>query len=175
VEYTYRDLSVPYVETNLATGTDELKDAPWQEHVVRTYLFWTAHKWLSLTGEYMYEDFHRDDNFADGAKDFQTHKVPLGVNFFHPTGLSASLKGTYINQDGEFERQGSIGSFESGDDDFWLVDAALSYRFPKRFGVFTVGVKNMFDEEFEYFDSDRVNPTVIPDRYFFATVTFAIP
>jgi tetratricopeptide (TPR) repeat protein len=175
VEYTYRDLSVPYLDTNLATGADVLKDAPWQEHVVRTYLFWTPHNWLSLTGEYMYEDFHRDDAFADGANDFQTHRVPLGVNFFHPTGLSASLKGTYINQDGDFERQGTIGSFESGDDDFWLVDAALSYRFPKRYGVFTMGVKNAFDEEFEYFDSDRVNPTVLPDRYFFATITFAIP
>jgi len=175
VEYTYRDLSVPYTKTNAVTGADELKDAPWKESVFRTYLFWTPHKWLSLTAEYMYEDFDRDGDFADGARNFETHYVPLGLNFFHPIGLSASLKGTYVNQDGEFERQGTIGSFESGDDDFWLVDAALRYRLPKRFGFLTAGVKNLFDEEFEYFDSDRVNPRILPDRSAFAKITLALP
>ena len=152
-----------------------MKDAPWDEQVFRAYLFWTPHEWLSLTAEYMYEDFHRDDNFADGAKEFKTHYVPLGVNFFHPLGISASVKGTYVDQDGKFERQGSIGTFENGDDNFWLVDAAITYRFPKRYGFLTAGVKNLFDEDFEYFDSDRVNPRIQPDRSFFAKITLAFP
>jgi tetratricopeptide (TPR) repeat protein len=175
VEYTYRDLSVPYVDTNAVTGKSKLKDAPWDEQVFRTYFFWTPHNWLSLTGEYMYEDFDRDGDFADGAKHFETHYVPLGLNFFHPSGFSASLKGTYVNQDGKFERQGTLGTFENGDDSFWLVDAAIRYRFPKRYGFLTAGVKNLFDEDFEYFDSDRVNPRILPDRSAFVKITLAFP
>ena len=113
--------------------------------------------------------------FADGAKDVDTHRVPLGINFFHPSGLSASLKATYINQDGSFERKDGAGFFNEGDDDFWLVDATISYRFPKRYGFLTIGVANLADEDFEYFDSDRNNPRFQPDRVFFGKVTFAFP
>ncbi len=56
----------------------------------------------------IYEDLDRDEDFAVGAKDVKTHYVPLGINFFHPSGLSASLKGTYVDQDGSFERQDDL-------------------------------------------------------------------
>ena len=115
-----------------------------------------------------------EDN-AEGVKDLKTHYVPLGINFFHPSGLSASLKGTYIDQDGEFERQGTLGTFEDGDDSFWLFDAAIRYRLPKRYGFVTVGATNLFDEDFEHFDSDRDNPRIQPDRTVFARVTLALP
>jgi outer membrane receptor protein involved in Fe transport len=85
------------------------------------------------------------------------------------------LKGTYIDQDGKFEKLGNPGTFEDGDDNFWLVDAAVSYRFPKRYGFFTVGVTNLFDEDFEHFDTDLNNPRVQPDRSFFVKVTLALP
>jgi outer membrane receptor protein involved in Fe transport len=167
-EYSYRDLDTPYF-------SDKVKNANWDENIFRTYLNWTPHKWISLTGEYRYEDFDRDKDFADGAKEVTTHYVPLGINFFHPSGLSASLKGTYVKQDGEFERQGTLGDFKNGDDDFWLVDAALRYRFPKRYGFLTVGVRNLFDKDFEHYDTDRDNPRIQPDRSVFATITVAIP
>ena len=113
---------------------------------------------MAFTAEWLLEDFNRDENFADGAKKVKTNFVPLGINFFHPSGLSASLKGTFVNQDGKFERQGSLGSFEDSHDNFWLFDAAIKYRFPKRYGFVTVGVTNLFDEHFEYFDTDRKIP-----------------
>ena len=113
--------------------------------------------------------------FADGAKDVDTHRVPLGINFFHPSGLSASLKGTYVNQDGSFERKDDLGVFNDGDDDFFLVDAAISYRFPKRYGFLTIGVTNLTDENFQYFDCDSNNPRFQPDRVFFGKITLALP
>jgi tetratricopeptide (TPR) repeat protein len=173
-EYTYRNLSVPSSETT-GPGTIELYNDKWEENIFRTYLFWTPHNWFSLTAEYLYEDNDRDENFADGAKEVTTHYVPLGVNFFHPSGLSASLKGTYVDQDGEFERQGTVGTFEDGDDNFFLVDAALKYRFPKRYGFLTAGVNNMFDQDFEHFDTDEDNPRIQPDRFFFVNITLAFP
>jgi len=85
------------------------------------------------------------------------------------------MKGTYINQDGNFERKDNFRLFEDGDDNFWLVDAALSYRLPDRYGLITVGVNNLFDQEFDYFDSDLDNSQIEPDRYFFARITLALP
>ena len=132
-------------------------------------------KSVSLTAEYRYEDLERDEQGGPGAKEAQTHYLPLGINFFHPSGLSASLKGTYINQDGKFERKVDRGVFEEGDDNFWLVDAAISYRLLKRYGFVTVGVNNLFDEEFRYFDTDWQNPRIQPERFFFARVTLVFP
>jgi outer membrane receptor for ferrienterochelin and colicin len=170
VEFTYRDMDVPY---NDEAG--DLKNSNWDEKILRTYLFWTPHNWFSLSAEYLYEDLHRDKDFADGAKDAKTHYLPLGINFFHPSGLSASFKGTYVDQDGEFERATNVGTFEDGDDNFWLFDAAINYRLPKRYGFISAGVKNLFDEDFEHFDTDRDNPRIQPDRMAFVKVTFAFP
>ena len=169
-EFTYRDMDVPF---NDPAG--DLQNANWDEKILRTYLFWTPHKWFSLNAEYMYEDLHRDEDFADGAKDVETHYLPLGLNFFHPSGLSASLKGTYVDQDGEFERATNIRTFEDGDDNFWLFDAAINYRLPKRYGFISAGVKNLFDEDFEHFDTDRNNPRIQPDRTAFVSITLALP
>ena len=68
-----------------------------------------------------------------------------------------------------------FGVFEDGDDQVWVVDAAIGYRFPKRYGFLTVGVTNLFDQEFDYIDTDGRNPSVQPDRQAFCKVTFALP
>ena len=107
-------------------------------------------------------------------EEVKTHSIPLGVSFFHPSGFSAGLKATYYDQKGVFESFPS-GDFFNGKDDFWVVDAAISYRLPRRCGFVTVGVKNLFDKEFSYFDTDIDNPRIQPDRFFFAKVTLAIP
>ena len=169
-ELTYRNLNVPFVDL-----TGNLENSNWDEYLARAYLFWTPHQWLALSAEYLYEELDRDNAYADGSEDVKTHWVPLGINFFHPSGVSASLKGTYINQDGSFERKDDVGVFNDGEDDFWLVDAALNYRLPKRYGLLTIGVSNLTDEDFEFFDSDRDNPRIQPDRVFFGKVTFALP
>jgi hypothetical protein len=123
----------------------------------------------------LWERFERSERFADGAKTLETNYVPVGINFFHPIGLSAGLTGTWVKQQGSFERKQAPRTFENGDDDFILVDAAIRYRFPKRFGFFTVGVSNLTDEDFEHFDTDRDNPRIQPDRFFFASFTLAVP
>lgn len=48
-------------------------------------------------------------------------------------------------------------------------------RLPKRYGIATVGVNNVFDEEFDYFDSDSENPLLQPGRLVFGKVTLALP
>ena len=176
MEFTKRDLTVPYQAFDFANGsvTSDVKETDWDEYLGRAYLFWTPHKWLSLTAEYLYERADRTDEFSAGIKKITTHRVPLGVNFFHPSGLGVFFKATYFNQDGEFQRL-IEGNFESGSDQFWIVDAAISYRLPKRYGFITIGAKNLFDKEFNYQDTDIKNPIIQPDRAIFGRITLAIP
>jgi tetratricopeptide (TPR) repeat protein len=175
VEYTYRDLNVPYEFFDFTTFEVSLENANWDEKIFRAYLFWAPHEWLAFNAEWLWERLEREEDLALGAKTVETNYFPLGINFFHPSGLSASLKGTYVEQKGSFERKDNAGVFESDEDEFLLVDAAVRYRFPKRYGFFSVGVSNLFDENFEHFDSDYDNPRFQPDRFFFARFTLAVP
>ncbi|MGI0014849.1 MAG: TonB-dependent receptor, partial [Nitrososphaera sp.] len=172
LEYTFRDLEVPFV--SLTPGGPRAREVDWEEKLFRAYLFWTPHEWVALSAGSEWERFVREKRFVDNAKHVETNRVPLGINFFHPSGLSAALKATYINQRGVFQREGSV-TFQPGRDDFWVVDAAISYRLPKRYGFFSIGATNLFDKKFKYFDTDRgsvnLNPRTIPDRVIFGRLT----
>jgi outer membrane receptor protein involved in Fe transport len=152
----------------------EERPIDWKEKFARAYLYWTPHEWLALRAEYQYEKFDREEEFAEGIKEVKTHRFPLGVGFFHPCGLSANLQATYYDQVGVFDRQIAPGIFLPGDDQFWVVDAAIGYRLPKRYGFITVGAKNLFDESFSYADTDPVNPKIQPERLFFARITLSL-
>ncbi len=170
--FTYRDLEVPYVALTTPPQSFEEEST---EKLFRAYLFWTPHKWLALSAEYLYEDFDMDPAVAEGAREVKTHYVPLGISFFHPSGIGACVRGTYVDQEGLFDRRMNAGVYESGGDNFWVFDAAISYRLPKRYGFITAGVTNLFDKEFNYHNADRDNPRFQPDRAFFAKLTLAIP
>jgi outer membrane receptor protein involved in Fe transport len=171
VELTRRDLSIPIVDVNVLTDTVVVRgDA--REYFHRAYLFWTPHPWVALSAEYQYENIRNDDVVAAFLNEVTTHRVPLGVRFFHPSGVSLSLRGTFVDQHGDFVRQGT-GASESGSDRFFLVDAALSYRLPRRLGFVTVGATNLFDKEFRYQETDVRNPMIQPERLIFTRVTLS--
>jgi outer membrane receptor protein involved in Fe transport len=56
---------------------------------------------------------------------------------------------------------------------FWVFDASISYRLPKRFGLITVGAKNLFDKSFRYQDSDPLNPMMQPKGLVYGKLTLA--
>ena len=53
----------------------------------------------------------------------------------------------------------------------WQVDAALSCRLPKRYGIISPVSKNLFNEEFNYIDSDPTNQKFLPEQPVFLTLT----
>jgi tetratricopeptide (TPR) repeat protein len=169
VEFAKRDSEVP--------ATDQFGNeiqVDWKENLARTYLFWAPLRWLALRAEYQYEKVKRDQELTDGVKEMSTHRVPLGISFFHRSGISALVRTTYFNQDGTFESI-RTGAIQSGRDDFWTVDAAINYRLPKRYGFLTLGATNLFDKKFKYFDTDFKNPSIQPDRVVFFKATLALP
>ena len=174
VEWSKRDLEVPYLDYLTDPANPTFRDIDWKEYLIRSYLFWTPHPWLALRAEYQYERIERDERMTDGPKKMYTHRVPLGISFFHPSGLSASLKATYFHQEGEFVGFRDV-DFHSGKDNFWTVDGGINYRLPKRYGLITVGVTNLFDKKFNFFEIDYNNPSIQPDRVIFAKITLALP
>jgi Tfp pilus assembly protein PilF/opacity protein-like surface antigen len=174
-EFFYRDLSIPVFDFSPATGEIFVKNIDWEEYQGRAYLYYTPHEWLALRAEYGYEKFKYPEFYNPAAEEIETHRVPLGVNFFHPSGIFAGLTATYYDQSGDFMDL-KTNIYSDADDTFWLVDAALGYRLPKRTGIITAGVTNLFDnDDFHYWEVDRKNSRIQPERQAFIKVTLALP
>ena len=128
-----------------------------------------------MRAEYQYERLDRDEEFPNGVIKSDTHRVPLGINFFHPSGLSSTLTATYINQAGDFGGFIETDPIRSGEDSFWTVDLTINYRLPKRYGFISFGGSNIFDKKFNYYDSDLNNPQILPGRLLYGRITLQIP
>ncbi len=144
-----------------------MQEADWEENNARAYLYWTPKSWLALGAQYAFERFDRAEVFNAGIRELDTHTVPLSLSVFHASGLSGNLKTTFYDQSGVFQNPTTI----SGGDRFWLVDASLDYRLPKRRGLVRVGAKNLFDTSFRFQDTDPLNPRIQPERLVFAKLT----
>jgi outer membrane receptor protein involved in Fe transport len=175
VEFSKRDLDVPFLNFAANPVSPPTDIANWREYLGRLYLFWTPHDWLALRAEYQYEKLKRDTEFPSGVTIAKTHRVPLGINFFHPSGIGASLTTTYFNQEGRFGGLFTGNAIRHGSDDFWTVDAGITYRLPKRYGFITVGATNLFDKKFKFFDADLNNASIRPNRTLFTRITLALP
>jgi Tfp pilus assembly protein PilF len=179
IEFSKRDLEVPRPTYDETGKVENIIDSDLEEQLGRVYLYYTPHKWLALSGDYQYERFERPDDFAaENITRLNTHRFSLGISFFHPSGFIAMLKPIYINQDGNFltgfePPDFMRPTFESKEDQFWVVDASIGYRLPKRLGMVTVEAKNLFNKSFKFQDTDPQNPRIQPKRLILAKFTLA--
>jgi Flp pilus assembly protein TadD len=171
IEVYKRDLKIPKsVDFNDKT----------REELYRLYLNWTPKSYLAVNTEFRLENFRNDnENATDLYPSYiETLSVPLSLRFFSPVGFFAEIKGTFFNQ-----KALSINFVNGGrgNDDFhsnfYLVDAALGYRFPKQYGLISLEGKNLFDSNFLYRDrqfqmNEQRSPDIYPERMLFARVTF---
>lgn len=137
-------------------------DTRWDETLVRAYVYWALHDWLAVTAEYQFEYLDRESPIADGVLTATTHRIPLGLAFFHPSGFWARVKATYVDQRGDFEN--ALTEIVPGHERFWLADAAIGYRLPYRLGIVSLEAKNLFNERFRYQETDPRNPIFYPER-----------
>lgn len=176
VEVSERDLDVFGLLPDYETGSTSLIQRRWEERLGRAYLYWTPHPWIALSSEYQYEGFKRPEDFAgDNITRLNTHRVLLGVGFFHPSGLFVQFKPAYISQNGKFVQ--ALSPFEteivSKESQFWVFDASIGYRLPKRLGILTITAKNLFGKTFNFQDTDPSNPRIQPKRLILGKLTLA--
>ena len=182
VEYTRRNVTVPF-EDPINFPMDPRLEADWKEEVFRAYVFGIPHRWVGLRVQYLFEDFVRERQWtAFEFLQMETHRVPVGITFFHPLGLTASYTLTYWHQRGQFtDPNAGFDTFPPTEvfldetTDFWLSDASLGYRLPRRYGVVSVNATNLGDKDFDFHQVDRDNPTILPVRSVFAKLTLAVP
>ncbi len=169
-EVSRRDLDVPL----LVEGPPRaVVDQSEREDLGRAYIYWAPHPWFALAVEYFYERLKLDPNAGNVVQtaESRTHRVPMTVSFFHPSGVTAWLRGTYVDQRGTFAD--AAGSLFQGQDDFFVVDAALQYRLPRRWGFLSLEAKNLFDQRFRFQDTDPANPAIAPGRLVLFKFTLA--
>jgi tetratricopeptide (TPR) repeat protein len=169
-EYSERDINSPYIDLgpDPENPTPTVNTEKLYEYLGRAYAFWTPHPWWAFSAQYLYER-QTSQGLTLLPPLVKTERVPLGVKFFHPSGLGAGVTGTYVNQQIDFI-DGTAGSSS-----FWVLDAALTYRLPKRYGFISVGGTNLTNKHFNFWDIDVRNPLFQPTRMVFARVTIALP
>lgn len=172
IEVSKRDLKVP-----IAGPPTREEDQNEQLH--RVYVYWTPSPFFSLSSEYQFEQFDREFMRGvltpDRPNEIKTHRLPLGLNFFHPNGLFANLKATYIDQEIQFPNR--EGGTDEDTEKFWVMDLSVGYRLPKRWGILSITGKNLFDKKFKFQDTDLTGepriPLLQPERSIFARFTLS--
>lgn len=140
----------------------------------RAYLYWTPHKWLAIGPEYQYEhySFTLDQTYY-GISELTSHKAILGASFFHPSGFFTQLKPTWVWQNGKFLKDlySSSSIYDDIDSSFFVLDALIGYRLPRRLGFISVEARNLFDRSFRFHEIDPFTPTFYPQRWIMGKVT----
>ncbi len=144
----------------------------WHENIGRFYFYWTPHPWFAIGPQYQFEERqYAQDLMPDYSLNLTTHRFLLGFSFFHPCGIFATISPAYVVQYGEFQATNLIGPLYSGNSDFFVLDAIIGYRLPKRLGFISLEAKNLFDKSFQFQDTDPYNPDLLPTRSILGRVT----
>ena len=153
LQFTRRNLEVPFFDL-----TGEVFSAEQTEKAVGGYFYWLPNEHISVSLQPAYQDFEQGAAF-DAMK---LTEVPLTVRFFSPSGLWIGASVTAVRQTGEFLGPGGI--VVEGSDDFWLVDAIVAYRLPRRMGTISLQGTNLLNEEFQFQEIDLgVAPRYVPE------------
>jgi tetratricopeptide (TPR) repeat protein len=180
-EASWRRLERPLLDF---LGNEQTGDAREQLH--RAYAYWTPAPRWALRAEYRYHKARYDDKGRYGEDlpltvesgtwgilDLRTHSLPLGVRYSHPSGWLADFAVTGYRQRGDFVVT-TTGEQRHASDHFWLGDARLGYRLPRRLGLLNVGVRNLFDTHVQFQDTDPQNPQLQPRRHLYASVSLML-
>jgi len=171
IEYVERDLDVPFVDV---FGGGSVEEVDWEEKTTRLYLYAAPWDQLALSMGYQYEEFRRDSIFT-GDEDFaelDTHRTWLDARLFLPAGFYTGAKATYVDQEGLLGSQDS--GLRPGQDNFWVLDAEIGWRLPRRWGTINLKAWNILDEAFRFQDTDPVRPTIYPDPTIVVKLTLTL-
>ena len=158
-EYVRRDINRPTTGASESGGFTTFSQL--REDNYRAYLYWAPYPNWSLSSEFKVE---RDDT---ETFDLATKSLPVTLKYFDSRGYFAQVGSTIV-----WQEQLNISPNDTvAKDSFVVVDAAIGYRLPKRYGIISLEVRNLLDENFAYKDdsfktSDQfnVNRPYLPDR-----------
>jgi tetratricopeptide (TPR) repeat protein len=138
------------------------------QRTYRSYLYWAPSTQWALSAEIQSENMENASR-TNGPASIDALTVPLGARYFSTSGVFGKLMGTYVQQTLDLR---PVAPVASAREEFFLVDAALGYRLPRRLGTVNLEVKNIFNRKFSHQDqsflsSEPVNPVYLPERQYF--------
>jgi Tfp pilus assembly protein PilF len=152
LQLTRRNLDVPYFDF---TGIVFFQRQ--REDVASGYLYWLPSRSVSVALEPRYQDFDQGATFET----MQLTEIPLSLKFVSRSGAWIGVTATGVEQQGQFDGPGGVAE---GSDTFWLLDAIVAYRLPRRMGTVSVEGTNLLDEEFQFQEIDQaVQPRYVPE------------
>ncbi len=178
LELVNREVDIPIVFRGAPDEPEVVEEFDATEYTASAYMHWTPSLALAVSLGYRFDE-RENESFAraiDGIDELRTNRAPLSVRYFHPSGLSAEATATYVDQEGWFFEFLPVDPFEQvipGSDEFWVLDAAIRYRLPRRMGIVSLNADNILDEEFRFQDIDPANPDIIPERLVSLKLTIA--
>jgi tetratricopeptide (TPR) repeat protein len=173
-EATKRNIDTP--EFILKGGRTEAKFDEQDEWFHRLYAYWMpADRW-SVSAEAVYDKYESDKPVdIEQPLEVKTISFPLKVQYFHPAGYFGGVGVSYVDQNVD---RSKLATLSDGDDNFTVTDLSVGYRLPRRRGIISLSVQNLFDKEFDYQDDSfrefQDEPSVgpyIPDRLFLARIS----
>ncbi len=165
LELGRRDLDVP-----LAPDVEEART----ESLHRAYLSWVLGPRVAAGAELLLEHLVRDTLPPGGpffmAADIDTRSLPLTLSFSDPSGFFARGRATFVSQ--KIISRDGFGAEQKQEESFSVVDLSVGMRLPRRLGIVSIDIKNLFEEEFNYRDTafegvPRV-PQYAPERAVYA-------
>lgn len=159
-EASLRNRSLPARKASV-----DRSDVKFAETFGRAYLLWLPTPTVAISADYLLERVKGDPGVLDpnGVNRSTTHRLPLQLRYFAPFGLTLRVGATYIRQEGQFAND-ARRAILLGSDDFWVVDTSFGYRLPHRRGVLSIEVKNLFNRQFHFQDSEPDNSIVARAR-----------
>jgi hypothetical protein len=147
-EWSRRDLTVPFDITG--------EEFRWEERNIDVHVYWAPTSSVALTAAFQEEEFSRPIEFPgkELITDVKTRSIPLGISVHMRNMLFGRLSATHVEQTGEFFSIAAGGLPVPGKSTFWIADASLGYRLPRRKGSVSVDVRNLFDEQFQFHETD---------------------
>ncbi|MEZ5563564.1 MAG: FecR domain-containing protein [Gammaproteobacteria bacterium] len=174
VELSRRNMDIPFLEMQGPPDYEFLtvtKSA--ESNEARTWLYYLLNDNLATSLGYQYQRETRDmPGIPDNLVSVNTHRVPIGIRWFHQSGFGAGMTATWLDQSGHFLDAGFTEY--RGDERFWIVDAGLTYRLPNRWGQVGLEIRNLFDRNNWFQDVDVENRQYLPERVVSLRVTFAL-
>ncbi|HEX6997920.1 MAG TPA: TonB-dependent receptor, partial [Gammaproteobacteria bacterium] len=173
IEVSERETELP-LRAEAGPISADVGDSEERSH--RAYLHWTPSARVAFKAEYERDAFDNGGGLFNGFSSMKIERLPLEARYFHGSGWSVGITGTYARQSGYFADSVVIQPDTTtvyGEDSFWVFDASVGYRLPNRRGLVSLNVANLLDEEFRFQDIDPESPEFLPDRTIYLRFTLA--
>jgi len=168
LEASFREIDYP----SLA----DKKEFTDREQFYQAYFFWTPIETVAIKALYNFEQFKRNPTSDfNRPVEVKTHRMPLTINYFNNKGFFAKFGATFVEQNVKY--QSKTQHLLPGNNHFWIIDTAIGYRLPNRWGIISFGIKNLLNEKFNFEDVDYAGgalaPQFQPDRVLYGKIIFS--